>query len=102
MKKTVESKTLPLSCGPEVFTLAAHILFAAFGEGGVVFNLDTRESHRLNPTAASVVGMLSGSHTVEKIIDTLSKENRVTAVAVENDVASFLKDIINRGWIDGR
>ncbi len=102
MKKPVESDTRLLDDGRNAFALAAHILFASFGEGGVVFNLDTRESHRLNPTAARVVGLLTGRRTVGNIIDLLSRENRMNADEVKTDVEKFLKDILDRGWIDGR
>ncbi len=84
----------------QAYVLSPQILFAAFQDGGVMFNLDTRESHCLNPTAANVVALLDGRHSVSAIIDSLAVENGVKNAAVKTDVVSFLKDIINRGWIN--
>jgi len=88
--------------GRQIYTLGAQIRFASFGLGGVIFNLDTRESHRLNPTGASVVGLLDGHRSVNAIIYSLTSENSVNAGVVNSDVECFLNDIINRGWIDAR
>lgn len=82
------------------FTLAAHILFASFGSGAVLFNLDSRESHRLNLTGASVIGLLDGRHDISAIINSLARENGVQQDLIKADVVSFIEDLINRGWID--
>jgi hypothetical protein len=88
--------------GSRVYTLAPQILFASFGRGGVIFNLDTRESHCLNPTGASVIGLFDGRRNVSAIIDILAQESGVQPDAINIDVARFLVDIMNRGWIDDR
>jgi hypothetical protein len=85
-----------------VYTLAPQILFASFGQGGVIFNLETRESHQLNAAGASVIGLLDGRRSVGAIIDILSRENGVQQDVIKADVADYIEDIINRGWIDDR
>ena len=99
MKKTTE-KNAPLqnSEGP---VLAAHILFASFGNGGVVFNVKTRESNHLNASAASIISLLQNSHTVKEIAAVLSKANRIREGEIKTDVKDFLEDLTHRGWIDG-
>ena len=101
MQKPLKKQKQPPGTAPEAFELAAHILFATFGKGGVVFNLHTRESLRLNPTGASVVELLDGRHSTGDIIQRLSEENRMTAGDIKSDIEHFLKDIKNRGWVVG-
>ncbi|MCP3951971.1 MAG: PqqD family protein [Desulfobacterales bacterium] len=88
--------------GQQVYTLSAHILFATFGQGGVIFNLDTRESLRLNPTAASVIKLLNGHRSISAITDILSQKSDVKMDRLKTDVAYFIEDIINRGWINAK
>jgi len=84
----------------QVYTLSPQVLFASFEAGGVIFNLETRESNCLNLIAADVIALLDGHRDVSAIIDTLSVENGIDPQLVRKDVESFLMDIINRGWID--
>jgi len=84
-----------------LWKLAEPMLFASFGQGGIVFNLDTREVHRLNPTGASVLGLLDGRRDVGAIIEALSRENEAPRETVAADVERFLEDIMKRGWING-
>lgn len=89
----------PLIEGRRVYALAGHMLFAAFDSGGVLFNLENRESHRLNPTGASVVGLLDGRRNVSTVTAVLSRENGLEACAAKADIERFLTDMLNRGWI---
>jgi hypothetical protein len=88
--------------GQKVYTLSPQIRFAAFHDGGVIFNLDTRESHCLNPTATKVVAQFDGQRSIGTIIDTLAMETNITKAAIKTDVDSFLEDIMSRGWIDDK
>lgn len=86
--------------GPMV--LAGHVLYASFGQGAVVFELDTRQSHRLNHTAANVMDLVLHGQTVDTIVEHLAVENPAGAKQTGTDVKRFIVDIIKRGWIDGR
>jgi len=88
--------------GRQVYCLSPRVLFASFGDGGVIFSLETREAHCLNPTAANAIDMLDGNRSVTDIIAALSAENEINPQIVKSDVESFLKDIKNRGWLDVR
>jgi len=99
MKKTTE-KNAPLQ-NRERPILATHILFASFGDGGVIFNIKTRESNHLNASAASIISLLQNSRTVKEIAAVLSKGNRVRECEIKTDVKDFLEDLTCRGWIDG-
>jgi hypothetical protein len=91
---------MQMTTGQPVYTLSGQILFALFEDGGVIFNLETRESNRLNPTAAQVVALIDGHRDVNAIIAALAAENGGDIQVIRKDVESFLKAIANRGWID--
>ena len=102
MERIQKPETEPSVDRKAPLTLAGHIRYASFGQGAVVFELDTRQSHSLNHTAAIVIDLALRGHTVDSIVGRLALENPAGAEQTGTDVNRFLGDMINRGWIDGR
>jgi len=100
MQIKIETENKHMIDSQQVFTLAPQVLFTSFGQGGIIFDLGTRESRHLNPTAANVIGLLNGRRNVRAIIDMLSMENDVKVQVLKEDVARFLIDVTKRGWIN--
>lgn len=82
-----------------VFCLKDHILFAAFEEGGVVFNVKDRMSYLLNRTAAGMIDLLDGKRNIRDIIYKLAQLYEKPEECVRDDAKIFFKNLLERGWI---
>lgn len=86
----------------QIFCLNEHIVFAVFEEGGVALNLEDRVSHVLNRTGAGVLELLDGKRNLEEVIEAFTGMYEQPEEAVKKDIADFLTDLEERGWIYAR
>ncbi len=63
-------------------------------EGGLVVIPGRAEVKVLNPTAIKIFSMLDGTHSVEAIVDAVTREFDVNDEQASRDVADFL-DVLN-------
>jgi hypothetical protein len=83
-----------------IFCLRDHILFASFeGEGGVIFDSDSRVSLVVNQAGAGVLNLLNGKRDVREIIHSLAREYEKPEEKLGKDVNNFLTNLVERDWL---
>ena len=68
-------------------------------DSGTVILLLSRMMHQLNLVGGLIWQQCDGSRTLAGITGELAKEFSVEQQEVENDVAEFVADLAERGWI---
>ena len=83
-----------------IFCLRDHILFALFeGEGGVIFDSDSRVSLVVNQAGAGVLKLLNGKRDAREIIRSLAREYEKPEENLGEDINNFLTNLVERDWL---
>jgi hypothetical protein len=83
----------------QIFCLRESILLAVFNEGGVVFDLESRVCHEINHSGAQVLTLLDGRKNINDIADAVAESSQESTDMIRGDVAKFLEDLTERGWV---
>jgi hypothetical protein len=83
-----------------VLSIRNHILVAAFEEGGVVFDVNSRQSHMINGTGADILGLMDGQMTFKTLVNELNTQYEKDEAEIRDDMEHFIADLIQRDWID--
>ena len=68
-------------------------------ELGTVTLIQAGMMHQLNLVGGMVWERCDGQHTVEDIVDDLAKEFDVERCVLNNDVETFINDLLQKGWL---
>lgn len=77
-----------------------HVVYRSFGEETVVVNLRSGKYHGLNPTAARMLHVLSGSPTVEDGVKDLTSEFGVDEQRIRSDVSTLCQALLDRELVE--
>jgi len=78
-----------------------HVVYRSFGEETVVVNLRSGKYHGLNPTAARMLDVLSGSPTVEDGVRELTREfGGVEEQRIRSDVLALCQSLLDRELVE--
>jgi hypothetical protein len=83
----------------DIFTLAAEVKYASFGDEGIAFDLSTRDVFELNQTALRIMGLLDGANTVETVTQRLGEETQKRPEEIHGDVVRFIGGLLERNWV---
>ena len=86
--------------GNQIFCLKDSILSAIFDDGGVVFELDSRDCHELNQTGAKILSLLDRRRSIEEVVLVLAEMLNESKEIIKRDTEEFLKDVVKRGWVN--
>lgn len=82
-----------------VFCLKDTVLLAVFEDGGVIFDLESRFCHEINPSGAQILHLLDGRRNIDAVVEILVGMLSESKEMLRKDVAVFLNDLIKRGWV---
>ncbi len=68
-------------------------------ERGTVILLISGMMHQLNLLGGMIWDLCDGSRTQAQVVDQLLTEFDVERAELETDVADFIDDLLNRGWL---
>ena len=77
-----------------------HVVYRSFGDETVVVNLRSGKYHGLNPTAARMLDVLSGSPTVEDGVRDLAHEFDVDEQRIRSDVSTLCQALLDRELVE--
>jgi hypothetical protein len=80
--------------------LPAHVVYRAFAHETVVVNLERGVYHGLNPTAGRMLEALERAPSVREAARKLEDELEQPAGVIEPDLASFCRDLLERGLVE--
>jgi pyrroloquinoline quinone biosynthesis protein D len=66
---------------------------------GTVILMISGMMHQLNLVGGEVWTLCDGSRTDDELIDLLAKEYQVAREELAGDVAEFVNDLLERGWL---
>lgn len=69
------------------------------GEQGTVLLIVSGTMHQLNMVGGTIWQLVDGSRSKEQIVDQLAAEYDVERSELEEDVISFVEDLVQRGWL---
>lgn len=80
--------------------IASHVKIQTVDNGAIIF--DAREGNyaQVNLTGLRILEGVSGGLPMDDIVDGIVSEFEVSRPVVEQDVASYLSDMLGRGWIE--
>jgi hypothetical protein len=80
--------------------LPQHVVYRTFVKETVILNLQTGKYHGLNPTGGRMLQMLEKSETAREAATKLADEYGRPVAEIEEDVAAFCADLLDRGLIE--
>lgn len=69
------------------------------GEQGTVLLIVSGTMHQLNMVGGTIWQLVDGSRSKDQIVDQLAAEYDVERSELEEDVISFVEDLVQRGWL---
>lgn len=89
----------PLTPSMSVHVLRADLQVEVLGDSAAVVDLQTNELFRLNGVAAFITQRLARPCTPETLVDAVVQSFEVDADTAREDVAAFLEELRELGWI---
>lgn len=69
------------------------------GEQGTVLLIVSGTMHQLNMVGGTIWQLADGSRSMDQITDDLADDYDVDRSELEEDVSSFVDDLVQRGWL---
>jgi len=79
--------------------LAAQEQGEDISEGGTVILIHQGTMHQLNLLGGEIWQRCDGERSLEQIVEELASEYAVEKAELEQDVRSFVDDLVERGWL---
>jgi hypothetical protein len=96
-----------MSAGPSTASILdararipGHVVYRAFAAETVALNLDSGKYHGLNPIGGRMLDALEKADSVRAAAASLSGEFGVPTEQVEQDIADFCSDLVERGLLE--
>lgn len=67
--------------------------------GGLIINIETGKIFKLNKTGYKIFLALYNSVKIEKLIQNLQKEYKISKNKIEIDIKYFINELINGGFL---
>ena len=84
------------------FCKKASVLVAQFEEGGVAFDLESRNCCKLNSTALLLLSLVDGNKSMRDVFQSFAKKCDQPEENIRNDFRRCFEDLINGGWVDAK
>ena len=75
------------------------VLREEFDDWALLFNPDTRDTVGIDPVGVQIWKLMDGTHDAQMAVEEIKKRFADVPVTVEQEVQSFIDDLVERGFL---